>query len=144
MNNSREENSQLLFNLQKGPRTKTFSEPLGKTDNNKFNTIRQALPPAPLPKHPYIGGMIVAKIQKWRTSLVVQWLRIRASNGAGGWGQVQSPAEELTPQSVMWCGQKLKIKKDRLLRRSRSYNSMLPMQGVQVPNHGQVTRSHMP
>ena len=88
--------------------------------------------------------MNVAKIKKWRTSLVVQCLRIRAFNGAGGWGQVQSVTEELIPQTVMWCGQKLRKKKrHRLLRRSRSYNTMLPMQGAQVPNPGQLTRSHM-
>jgi len=56
--------------------------------------------------------MNAAKIKKWRTSLVVQWLIIHASNGAGGWGQVQYAAEELRLQSVMWCGQKLKKEKD--------------------------------
>jgi len=44
----------------------------------------------------------------------------------------------------VWPKIKKKKKRQRLFRRSRSYNSMLPMQGAQVPNPGQLTRSHMP
>ena len=55
--------------------------------------------------------MNVAKIKKWRTSWVIQCLRIRAFNGAGGWGSICDWGTNTPECHVVWPKIKKKKKK---------------------------------
>ena len=57
------------------------------------------------------GNFILKKKKKFGMSLVVQWLRLWASN-AGGMGLIL--VGELIPHAT-WCGQKIKKKKKKFV-----------------------------
>ena len=59
-------------------------------------------------KRSKLGGLCSLRIQRGGTSLVVQWLRLHASN-AGGEGSIPGLGTEIP--HALGCGHKIKLKK---------------------------------